>query len=93
MMVERFNVERITLIYCSFLKTESTSECRREFRQNVPDVNMPASSAIHNIVKTKTTGPVLNKEIQRRRHFDRGTLEELDIKKIITKISEAGLQR
>jgi hypothetical protein len=54
---------------------------------------MPASSAIHNIVKTKTTGPVLNKEIKRRRHFDRGTLEELDIKKIITKISEAGLQR
>jgi hypothetical protein len=41
-----------------------------ELRQNLPDVNVPTSSAIHKAVKKfKTTWLVLNKEIEQRCHI------------------------
>jgi hypothetical protein len=57
-----------------FFKSESTSQCRREFRQNFPVVTLPSSSAIHKIVKKfKSSGSVLNKKNKTKTsYFDRG---------------------
>jgi hypothetical protein len=47
----KFGVEQRIFICCSCLKTESTSQCHREFQQNTHDVSVSTSSAMHTIVK------------------------------------------
>jgi hypothetical protein len=64
--VQRFSADQKMFI-CCFLKTKSTSQCRREFRQNVPDFYVLICSEVHKVVKKfKTTEPVLKKEITQR---------------------------
>jgi hypothetical protein len=68
-MVQGFNVEQVIFICRSTLKTEPNSQCRRECRQNFSDINMPRSCAVHKIAKFKTTGSVLNIQIQQRQRL------------------------
>jgi hypothetical protein len=69
-MEQRFTVEERILICCRLLKTESSSQCLRKFRQDFPSVNVPTISAIHKTVdKFESTGLVLNREIKPRRHI------------------------
>ncbi|XP_069695687.1 uncharacterized protein [Periplaneta americana] len=101
-MVIRFTIEQRSFICSNFLKNKSPAQCRREFQERFPGVDPPNRRTVHKIVhKFKTTGSVLDKKSNRRRHIlteetldDIGSRLEQSPQKSLTKIAqEAGVSR